>query len=204
MKTNILIILLVLSILAFAPAIVEAQFFGSFFKKVSGVISPVITSDSIDFGSSTYVEIPNGTGNTVDAAGKIAHDTNANQLIYGNEQVLSAEFDKSFNIGTTTLASGDYGTWSSGSTSTLVVWEPSNPITVTEWRCTAAAGEVYIQWGDGTNKTATLTCGTGGSSDTSPSNNSFTAGENLTFEVGYGTDAFTNVAVSFQYTFDRQ
>lgn len=47
-----------------------------------GNIGAATSTGVVDFGAATSVEIPNGTGPTVDAAGEIALDTTSDQLIY--------------------------------------------------------------------------------------------------------------------------
>ena len=61
--------------------------------------SPTLTG-AWDFGGATSVEIPNGTGPTVDAAGEIAIDTTSDQLVYygGAKRVLPYKQYASFVI----------------------------------------------------------------------------------------------------------
>ena len=61
--------------------------------------SPTLTG-AWDFGGATSVEIPNGTGPTVDAAGEIAVDTTSDQLVYygGAKRVLPYKQYASFVI----------------------------------------------------------------------------------------------------------
>lgn len=61
--------------------------------------SPALTG-AWDFGGATSVEIPNGTGPTVDAAGEIAVDTTSDQLVYygGAKRVLPYKQYASFVI----------------------------------------------------------------------------------------------------------
>jgi hypothetical protein len=62
---------------------------------------------SWDFGGATFLEIPNGTGNTADDPGEIAHDTSDNQLILDDRVIRTREeiFKVKFASSTPMMAS---------------------------------------------------------------------------------------------------
>lgn len=138
-----------------------------------------------NFGGAT-LEIPNSTNPNVDADGEVAVDTTQDQFItYDGAEVdvLFREIPRSTGrIGSTSL---DYAlnsfdtattTWSAGSSE----WA-GEVVTI---RAKTNAGTCLVRVGDGTNWTETVTANSSGASDTSLSNGTFTAFEEVLIQIG--------------------
>jgi hypothetical protein len=153
---------------------------------------------AIDAGGATSVEIPNGTGPTVDAAGEVAVDTTDDQLVYygAAKRVIPYTQDKCF-----TVQSPDGTTHDN-----VPFWSPTDAITITGVYCRTQGGtSVGITISDGTNALEEVVCDSDGQADDgSITNGTFTANERMEFDTGTetGTVDFCNVCV--RYTVDAQ
>jgi len=160
-----------------------------------------------DFGGATSVEIPNGTGPTVDATGEIAVDTTGGQFAYFDgiaDRRLSATTTKSFNIASSTLDA--MGNRMSNGTSTFQLMNSAEPLTLLGFYCVASTtGSVMVRFGDGANWTTEQLC-TSGAYTVTTSNNTFTSFE--AFMVQASSTASTNrvqrVTVTPHFRFTAQ
>ena len=153
----------------------------------------------------TALELPNGTGVSIDGAGKIALDTTDNQLIYDdgdNEHVVPDTFEKSFWLASTTQ-DASYNSFSSATTS-FELFHPSGATTLEAFYCDTDTGTVAVRAGDGTNYTGYLVADSDGEEDFSPSNNTFTDRETFEVEVGSQTGSTNKVTCTFTFSEDRQ
>lgn len=159
-----------------------------------------------DFGGATSVEIPNGSAVYTNTTGNIAIDTSSGQLRYGNGSATSTlvgDFDKSFYIASTTTDK-DYNKFNTAST-TFELWNPKRAVTLTDLYCKTNDDTVFLECGDGTNKTEIIVCDNDGQEDDSSiTNGAFTARENFVCtvkEVSGSPDAVW-VTATFAYTID--
>ena len=140
-----------------------------------------------DFGAAV-LEIPNGTGPTVDATGELAWDTTSGQMkIYdGSEtRVLSNGYSyPAFSYSTTT--------WSG--TTTIPLGSAFVAETWSGVQCFTDAGTLNVSFYDGTNRmnmlNASTTVGTFGLS----TNNTFTAAEKRYVDIGTPASSPTKIA----------
>lgn len=162
------------------------SFFGVLGTFTDAIINTLLTTASAVITSA--LQIPNGTGPTVDATGEIAVDTTSDQLIYygaSSKKVLTGNDYTTFTYATTTAWTG---------TTTL----PLGPAIVAEtWNsisCFTDAGTLYVSVGDGTNYTNTTNASTTVGLTTLSSNNTFTAGEKRYFRAGTPASSPTTVS----------
>lgn len=152
-----------------------------------------------DFGGADSVEIPNGTGNTVDAIGEIAFDTTDNQLLVGTTtsdtpRVLPTT-DKLWGR---TVASTSVEFINGGR---LPLPQLRDGARITEIHCWVDGGTsvvINLDTSAGGANTDTVTCDTNGESDTSiTSNFTYTATSTWVMEFGAisGTPDYVNVSV---------
>lgn len=142
-----------------------------------------------DFGGATSVEIPNGTGPTVDATGELAWDTTSGQMkVYDGSatRVLSNGFTyPAFSYSTTTAWTG---------TTTI----PLGPAFVAEtWsgvQCFTDAGTLNVSFYDGTNRMDMLNASTTVGTFSLSTNNTFTAAEKRYVDIGTPASSPTKVA----------
>lgn len=151
---------------------------------------------TIDLGGKTSLEIPNGTGPTVDAAGEIAIDTTAGQLKYydgSSAHILTGTTTRGFNISSSTSGTG--GSFSTATTTFLLINDPE-PFTLIGWYCQATTtGSVNVLFTDGTNNTNNASCSTGGVTYCT-SNCSFTSFEGFHVRIGSSASSPNRVTVS--------
>jgi len=143
-----------------------------------------------DFGGATSLEIPNGTGNTVDATGECAWDTTDDQFVCGDSagtaRVIAHD---EFKIKDMTIASTSLAFVSGG---LLPIGSNKDGLELTQYRCYVTSGtSVVLNITDGTtNDTETITCTTSVVSDTDvATNDTFTADEIMRLEFGTITGA---------------
>jgi len=148
-----------------------------------------------DFGGATSLEIPNGTAPTVDATGECAWDTTDDQLICGDSGNTArvVAHDEFRIISTTIHASSTY--FASGQS--LLALQYKDALEITQFLCSVENGtSKVLNFTDGTNDTETITCTTGGASDTDvATNDTFTAGELGYIEFGATTGNVTAVHI---------
>lgn len=146
---------------------------------------------TIDLGGKTSLEIPNGTGPTVDTDGECAIDTTSGQLkcdlganvsVIGNGNIYSA-----FSYATTTA-------WTGTTTiplGTAYVAETWNGV-----QCFTDAGTLNVDFGDGTNFTNATTSRALNPvpTHTLSTNNTFTAGETRYVRVGTPASSPTKIS----------
>jgi hypothetical protein len=147
-------------------------------------ITAVTPTGTWDFGGATSLEIVNGTGPTVDAAGEIALDTTDDQLLMadGGNTVRVMATDE-WRVISTTIASTSIA-FASGQT--LPALSFKDGLEITQYRCYVVGGtSKVVNLTDGTNDTETITCGTTVTSDTDvATNDTFTADELGYIEMG--------------------
>lgn len=158
-------------------------------------VTAVTPTGTWDFGGTTSLEIVNGSAPTIDAAGEIALDTTANQLLVGTSTnasfpaVLPLEQPLfSVTIGSTTPE------FISSGTIPISRWA-DKAREITKFECFVTGGTSKVMnVTDGTNDTETITCGTTATSDLSVDTNStFTADELWYIEHGATTGAVNYV-----------
>lgn len=146
-----------------------------------------------DFGGATSLEIPNGTGNTVDATGECAWDTTDDQLVCGdNGNTARVVATDEIKLKDTTVASTS-AYWYSGAL--LPIGSNKDGLEITQYRCYAEGGtSVVLSLSDGTNDTETITCATSVTSDTDvATNDTFTADEKMYLKFGTITGSVVSV-----------
>ena len=167
------------------------------FPAVTGTLA---TLDSPTF--TTFLKLPQGTGPTVDAAGKIAIDTTNDQLDYygGAKRVISYIHSKSFVIDAAT------------STADYVLWRAPYAVTITaiHVRCTGGTNVIGgLDEGDsnGTNVVAvdsdiTASAGTMAADDGSLTNPTIASGRTVNWHTTSVSGTNTSLMVTFEYTID--
>ena len=167
------------------------------FPAVTGTLA---TLDSPTF--TTFLKLPQGTGPTVDAAGKIAIDTTNDQLDYygGAKRVLSYIHSKSFVIDAAT------------STADYVVWRAPYAVTITAIHVLTTGGTNVIgglDEGDsnGANIVAvdsdiTGTAGTMAADDGTLTNPTIASGGTVNWHTTSVSGTNTSLMVTFEYTID--
>lgn len=150
---------------------------------------------------STFLQIPNDTNPTVDAVGEIAVDTTANQFLYGTSTAFPAVV-MPFNYIRFEVASSS---WTSTSTANWGGYV-QDPLTLVSANCYTDAGTVKLSIADDKgNYTNVVSVST---STTTPAtlstNNTFTAGEKLIFNVGTPASSPTKASCTIKYVYDRQ
>jgi hypothetical protein len=141
---------------------------------------------TIDFGGATSLEIPNGTGPTVNATGEIALDTTDNQLLVatsttGGGVVYSRAVKRlyGFTVGTTTATTID--------PNIIPLPSETDGYTAYHVQCWVWGGtSVAITMQDGdANATNSITCTTASTTQHAlVTNNTFTAGEGAQINIG--------------------
>lgn len=147
-----------------------------------------------DFGGATSLEIPQAAAPTMGAAGILALDTTANNLILatstaGHVVIASA---------TTTLYAFTATTSPIVSGTTMDL--PSHPlaqVATAVWCKVSGGTSLVINLSDGTNDTNAITCTTTGTQFALTSNNSFTAYEAIRIEYGTKTGDTGDLSVRF-------
>ena len=159
-----------------------------------------------DFGGATSIEIVNGTGNTVNADGEIAHDTTADQLIIGADaDVISTVHQVSFTLEDPADADNFLlGKWAAFG------------ITVTDIFCivdpadSAESVVIDLQERDATGDSpatldATITCDNDGAEDDGAlSNGTIDKNDWWSLDIGTVTGTVTQVTVTAVYTITRE
>ena len=172
-----------------------ATWFSTTLNAVSSFVAAA--ASTWDFGGATSVELPNGTGPTVDATGETAVDTTFGQLKYFDgsaTHVLTGTTTRSFNIASTTKDA--LGNSFNTATATLIMANDAEQITLIGWYCKATTtGSVSVRFGDGTNWTNAANCSTGGVTYAT-SNNTFTQFEDFQVQVGSGASSPSRVTIS--------
>lgn len=152
--------------------------------------------------TTTYFKLPQGTGPTVDAAGKTAIDTTNDQLAYygGAKRIVSYIHSKSFVIDTPT-ASSDY-----------IVWRAPYAVTITAIHVLCSGGTNIIgglDEGDsnGANIVAvdadiTSTAGSMAADDGSLTNPTIASGGTVNWHTTSISSTPTSAMVTFEYQID--
>ncbi|MCA9408903.1 MAG: hypothetical protein KC733_09445, partial [Candidatus Omnitrophica bacterium] len=154
----------------------------------------------------TSIEIPSGTGPTVDAEGEIAIDTTDDQFVYfgGAKRVLSFKQMKAFTLENPADADN------------FILWKTLDPITITDIECIvdpADAAEsvvIDVQERDSTADNpatvdATITCDNDGAADDGTlTNGAIDANDWISLDIGAVTGTVTQVSVTIYYTLDAE
>ena len=150
-----------------------------------------------DLSSFDSLEIPNGTNPTIDTAGEIALDTTDNQLILDdgtNDMVFTNKHRQCFTLEDPADADDN-----------LPIFSLDDAFTVTRLDCIVSGGtSAVVVLNDGTNNLDSMTCATTETSDTSLSNNTFTALEKMECDIGTVTGSVDWVRMCFTYTITRE
>ena len=148
-----------------------------------------------DFGGATDLEIPNGTGPTVNVTGEIAIDTTSDQFIYygsASKRVLQPYDNLGFAYATTT--------WTG--TTTLRIGPSPAAITVYSALCETNTGTVGVRLYDGTNSANYIpTASTTINENLYTSNNTFTKGETIRVDIGTPASSPQSLSCRFLYTY---
>lgn len=171
-----------------------------------GKIDWVVTSNVIDFGGATSLEIPNGVNPTINTLGEIALDSSADQLVlYGSvERIFDWRHQKSVSIKSPVDADNFLqGKW-------------QQDITITDIHCIidpADTGEsliIDIEERDTTGDNpvsadATITCDNDGAEDDGTlSNGAMDANDWWGIDIGAATGTVTQISVDVYYKIDRK
>ncbi len=148
-----------------------------------------------DFGGATSIEIVNGTGSTVNADGEIAHDTTADQLIFGaGADVLDTRRSISFTVESPVDADN------------ILLGKLQWGITITDVHCivdpadSAESVVIDIEERGATGDSpvsfdATITCDNDGAEDDGAiSNATFDAGDWASLDIGTVTGTVTQIS----------
>ena len=176
---------------------------------ISSALSDETGSGALVFGTaptlsdavaSSSFKIPNGSGATVDAAGKIAVDTTDDQLVYdgGAARVIPYRFRKGATI--ENLVAGD---------DNMLIWNAEKAITIqaASSKTSGFSGTqptITLEDDSGNAMTGAPTCGTAGTWTNVTSANGLIAAEGLRIDTTntpsptYGTQAL----ICFAYTED--
>lgn len=149
----------------------------------------------------TSLIIPNGTAPTIDAVGKIAVDTTANQFLYGTSTAYPAVV-MPYNYIRFEVASSS---WTSTSTANWGGYV-QDPLTLVSANCYTDAGTVNFSIADDKgNYTNVIGVTTSTSTPVALStNNTWTAGEKMVFNIGTPASSPTKASCSIKYVYDRQ
>lgn len=153
---------------------------------------------------SSYLNIPNGTAPTIDAAGEIAQDTSDDQLVYGaTPRVIP--YERTICAVIESLAATD---------DNFAFYMANDAITVTSVGCncrgtcsTLSTFTLEDRGGNAMTITGTNpTCATGGAATFAAvtATNQLTAGEMIAFDVTNTPTADDTYALCVTYTVDRQ
>jgi len=159
-----------------------------------------------DFGGADDLEIPNGTGPTVDTAGQVAVDTTSDQLVYYGAAKRVLKYTDQIDFTLESPADAD----------NFLIWKPEVNVTVTDIECIvdpADTGEsvvITMQENDsdgdtpaGLDGATTITCGnTTTSDDGTLSNGPVDANDYVTVDIGTVTGTVTQLSVRLKYTID--
>jgi len=154
----------------------------------------ITTTALVDIGGGS-LEVPNGDP-TTDSVGEIGVDTTSDQFHYygASERVVTYLKEKCFTLESPSDDDDD-----------VPFFFPEKAITVHEIRCISQGGtSTVVVVGDGTNDMDSITCATSTTSDTSLSNNTFTANERMQFDIGTvtGTVDWVNYCIRYTITAD--
>ena len=139
---------------------------------------------------------PYSTNPTVDEAAEAAVDTTDDQLLYygGALRTLSYKRRECFTLEDPADADDD-----------IPIFSLDDGFTVTRLDCIIDTGtSVVMVLNDGTNNMDSMTCTTSETSDTSLSNNTFSALEGMELDVGTVTGTVNWVRMCFTYTITRE
>lgn len=174
---------------------------GADFDSATVTLSTV--SGAVNAGGATSVEIPNGTGITIDTTGEIGVDTTDDQLRYQGASVsrnLTYKYQKSITIESPADADN------------FLIWKAPDAITITDIDCivdpadTTESVVIDIQERDGTADNpatvdATITCDNDGAADDgSLTNGAIDANDWVGIDIGTVTGTVTQVSVTIIYT----
>lgn len=168
----------------FTDATSTTSFFSGLGTFTNSIVNTLLTAAAavftglVDIGAGV-LEIPNGTGPTVDSVGELAIDTTSNQLIlYGSEKKVigNGNFYPAFTILATSTAFTGTTTWAIGPSFIAETW---NAI-----QCFTDTGTTTTQIGDGTNFTNNIYASTTVGTVTLSSNNTFVAAEKRYVLIG--------------------
>lgn len=162
----------------------------NFGSSILALVDRTMTALGIwDFGGADSVELPNGTGPTVDATGETALDTTSDQFVFygasakkvlgnGNQYASFTYATSTAWTGTTTIPLG-----------TAYVAETWNGI-----QCFTDAGTLNVSIYDGTNRMNVNAASTTVGTTVFSTNNTFTAGEKRYADVGTPASSPTKIS----------
>jgi len=171
----------------------------------TGGVTTISSSEVIDFGVADSFEVPNGTGNTIDADGEIAHDTSADQLVYGAD----ADVIDPRRWPSITIESPD-------DADNFLIGKLPFGITITDVHCIVDPADssesvvIDIQERNSTGDSpasfdSTITCDNDGAEDDGTlSNATFDSGDWWSIDIGTVTGTVTQVSVSIYYQVVRE
>lgn len=159
-----------------------------------------------DFGGATSVEIPNGTGPTVDAIGEIALDTTDDQLLVASASSQGPlVFPGKQRLWSATVASTSADFFSGGR-----IWLPPqrDGFKILEIHCAVDGGTSVVfnvSNSGGTTDSETITCDADGAVDTSIGTNpTYAAGSLNSIEVGTITGSVDYLTFAIYGTYTRE
>lgn len=154
---------------------------------------------------SSILKIPFGADLMTGTQGTIGIDTTSGQFRFNTGSAttsLVGDFDKVLAVASTTIGI-DAIPFKTG-TSTFNIWNPTRAVTLNQIYCETTVGTTSLQCWDGTNYVDYMTCDSDGTTDSSLSNNTFTAGEDFNCKVRglTGTPNWLKATFNFSYTLD--
>lgn len=164
-----------------------------------------LAGGGLDLGGADSLEVPNGTGPTVDAAGEIALDTTDNQVLVGDSgNAVFVAAKKVDTIWKATIASTSPAFISGG---LLKVPTELDGYTMTAIRCSVQGGtsKIIAVEDESANSTEDITCAaTVTSDDGTITNAAATAAEEMYIDFGATSGAVDYVSISVFGTWTRE
>ena len=162
---------------------------------------PSGTSPWTDNG--TWINTTNGEGlvitasSTITANLRIDGSATTTESFYVGSNRVYGEDDKDLALATSTL---DYLTANTATSTIPISFSPKSK-TISEIYCITDVGAATIRIGDGTNFSQYITCTTSGTTESSPTSNTYTAYEKMEIETGNRSTLgdWLNVNVTYNY-----
>jgi len=149
-------------------------FFSGILRAIGNFIFPKSADPTITFEGEAAI-------NTTTASSSLRYsDGTAERSLYPDN-------DRFFSFASSTLTYG--GGYSATGSTTLLMLNPSRPITLTRFFCKTNLGTAQVRFGDGSASTTMATCNSAGVEVVLSANNTWVMRENFLIEVGKQTDS---------------
>lgn len=159
-----------------------------------------------DFGGATSLEVPNGTSVTLSAAGQLGIDTTVGQFEFydgANTHIITGTSTRSFWVGSTT-PDKSFNQFGNSATTTFELINDPEPLTLRGFYCKTDTGTVRVRVGDGTNWTTDGSCTSSGTWVETASNNTFTAFEDIQYQIGTSASSPNKVTITSKFNLTAQ